>query len=112
MLGGFGIFGGRGHYSADIKVLFSTLFTHPLFLCQVFELGESADPEGEGNLVASGQERSYRCDRTKTYKLLFEKPVLLKADMWYIAYAAIASPSGASTDAGSSGQNTVTGPDK
>lgn len=83
-----------------------------LFQLKVFELGESADPEGEGNLLGSGQEKAYHCDRTKTYRLLFEKPVLLKADWWYVAYAAISSPSGASTDAGSSGLSSIIGPDR
>ena len=37
--------------------------------------------------------------------MLFEKPVLLTADHWYTAVACVSSPSGASSDAGSSGQD-------
>ena len=79
---------------------------------QVYEIGELPDPEGEGSLLGSAEERSYTSERTKTCRLLFDKPVLLTAGRWYVAYAAITSPTGASSDAGSSGQHSVTGPDK
>ena len=46
------------------------------------------------------------------HRILFEKPVLLTADHWYTAFAAISSPSGASSDAGSSGQREIQGPEK
>ena len=84
-----------------------------MFLCeQVYEIGESPDPEGEGTLLGSAEERSYTSERTKTCRLLFDKPVLLTGGRWYVAYAAVTSPTGASSDAGSSGQQNVTGPDK
>lgn len=76
------------------------------------ELGQSSDPETEGTLLASAEEKGYSCERNKTYRLLFDRPVVLMADNWYIAHVMIVSPSGASTDAGSSGQSQVSGPDK
>lgn len=118
ILGGYGLFGGRGSYNAEIKVsrpqaqVISSCLLTCIYPLQVFELGESPDPEDEGTLLASGEERGYRCDKTKTFRLLFEKPVLLKADWWYVAHVAVSSPSGASTDAGSSGMANITGPEK
>ena len=49
---------------------------------------------------------------TYLHRMLFEKPVLLSADHWYTAVAVVSSPSGASSDAGSSGQREITGPEK
>ena len=46
------------------------------------------------------------------FRMLFEKPVLLTADHWYTAVACVSSPSGASSDAGSSGQREITGPER
>jgi len=98
LLGGFGLYGGRGTYNAEIKV---------------FDLGESGgDSEPEGTLLASQTEMGYSCERQQTYRVMFDKPVLLVADHWYVAYAAVSSPSGASSDAGSSGQSELQGPDK
>ena len=39
------------------------------------------------------------------FRMLFEKPVLLTADHWYTAVACVSSPSGASSDSGSSEQD-------
>ena len=80
---------------------------------QVFDLGENGgDSEPEGPLMASHTETGYTCERQQTHRVLFDKPILLTADHWYVAWAAVSSPSGASSDAGSSGQNEVHGPDK
>ena len=84
---------------------------HPLL--QVYELGEGGgDVEVEGSLLATHNEVGYTCEKQQTCRILFDKCVLLKADHWYVAFASISSPSGASSDAGSSGQNTVQGSDK
>ena len=80
---------------------------------QVFDLGENGGAqENNGTLLASHTETGYTCERMQTYRVLFDKPVLLTAKHWYLAYAAISSPVGASSDAGSSGQQEVQGPDK
>ena len=84
-----------------------------LSILQVFDLGEGgATSEGEGTLLASHTETGYTCERMQTYRVLFDKPVLLTADHWYVAFAAVSSPAGASSDAGSSGQQEVQGTDK
>ena len=75
------------------------------------EVGETPE-EGEGTVIVSAEEKGYTCERNKTYKLLFERPVVLLAYHWYSVHAMIVSPSGASTDAGSSGMGETTGPDK
>lgn len=46
------------------------------------------------------------------FRILFEKPVLLTANHWYTAVAVVSSPSGASSDAGSSGQREIQGPER
>ena len=79
----------------------------------MFDLGEAGDANDvEGTMLASHTEIGYTCERQQTCRVLFDKPVLLTADHWYVAYAAVSSPSGASSDAGSSGQSEVQGPDK
>ena len=81
--------------------------------CRKSYIGETGgDTEQEGTLLTSHSETGYSCDRQQTYRMFFPKPALLKADNWYVAYAAIVSPSGTSSDAGSSGQAEIVGPDK
>ncbi len=80
---------------------------------QLYDIGEGGgDVEKEGTLLASHHEIGYTCDKQQTSRILFEKHVLLTANHWYVAYAGVSSPSGASSDAGSSGQNVMQGPDK
>ncbi len=79
----------------------------------MYDLGEGGgDAETEGTLLASHNEVGYTCEKQQTCRVLFDKCVLLVADHWYVAFAGVSSPSGASSDAGSSGQNTVQGHDK
>ena len=123
VLGGFGLYGGRGSYNAEIKVggreggrermFASQRPSSSSFSSQVFDIGENGgEVESEGTLLASHMELGYTCERQQTCHIFFPKPVLLKADNWYVAYAAVSSPSGSSSDAGSSGQAEIVGPDK
>ena len=48
----------------------------------------------------------------RSNRILFDKPVMLMAGHWYVAYASVSSPSDSSSDAGSSGQNEIQGQDK
>ena len=48
------------------------------------------------------------CSREK-YPMLFEEPVLLTANSWYVALSKISGPS---SDCGSNGQYVVTGEDQ
>jgi len=80
---------------------------------QVLELGPSGDDsETEGTQLTSQTETGYSCDKQQTYRVFFDKPVLLQADHWYIVCASITSPGGSSSDAGSSGQAEIMGSDK
>jgi len=46
---------------------------------------------------------------SERYMLLFDEPVLLQANVWYVAWARISGPS---SDCGSSGQSVVTTDDQ
>ena len=95
LLGGFGLFGGRGEYFGKIKV---------------FELGpDGSDNEPDGDLMAETEEIPYECGAREKYAMLFDEPVPLQANHWYVAWARISGPS---SDCGSSGQTTMTTEDQ
>ncbi|XP_052283534.1 E3 ubiquitin-protein ligase MYCBP2-like isoform X2 [Dreissena polymorpha] len=95
LLGGFGLFGGRGEYFGRIKL---------------YELGpEGGDNEGDGELLAETEEVAFECAAREKHPMLFEEPLLLQAHSWYVALAKISGPS---SDCGSNGQHTVTGEDQ
>lgn len=118
--GGFGLFGGRGDYTAKIKL---------------FDIGtEGGDQEGDGELIAESDEIVYECAPRDRFPVLFDNPIPLvvsvhcnnfiikfvivficlrsvncsfcdlQANRWYIAWACINGPS---SDCGSSGQAMV-----
>ncbi|XP_076446720.1 E3 ubiquitin-protein ligase MYCBP2-like isoform X7 [Babylonia areolata] len=90
LLGGFGLFGGRGEYLGRIKV---------------FELGvDGGDNETDGEMLAETDEVPYECGAREKFCMLFEEPVPLMANCWYVAWARISGPS---SDCGSSGQPSV-----
>ena len=62
--------------------------------------------------MTSQSEVGYSCEKQQTYRVLFDKPILAHADHWYVVCASVSSPSGISSDAGSSGQSEVTGQDR
>lgn len=79
----------------------------------MYDIGEGgAEVEIEGTLLTSQAETGYSCEKQQAYRILFDKPVLVQADHWYVVCASISSPSGSSSDAGSSGQSEIVGPDK
>ncbi|XP_032812561.2 E3 ubiquitin-protein ligase MYCBP2 isoform X3 [Petromyzon marinus] len=91
LLGGFGLFGGRGEYTAKIKM---------------FELGpEGGEHETDGDLLAETDVLGYDCAAREKYAMMFEEPVLLQAGWWYVAWARVSGPS---SDCGSHGQPTIT----
>lgn len=95
LLGGFGLFGGRGEYCAKIKV---------------FDIGpEGGEVEGDGELLAETEEIPYDCGPRQKYRMMFEDPISLQAGRWYVAWAHISGPS---SDCGSSGQGTVSTDDQ
>ncbi|KAL0852359.1 hypothetical protein ABMA28_000560 [Loxostege sticticalis] len=90
LLGGFALFGGRGDYTAKIKL---------------FDIGsDGGDQEGDGELVAESEEVVYECAPRDRYPILFDAPIPLVANRWYVAWACINGPS---SDCGSSGQAMV-----
>ena len=95
LLGGFGLFGGRGEYIGKIKL---------------FDIGiEGGDQEGDGELLAESDEIAYECGARQKFPILFDEPVTIHAGRWYVAWARVSGPS---SDCGSSGQKQVTTEDQ
>lgn len=95
LLGGVGLFGGRGEYTARIRV---------------FDIGvDGGDQETDGELLAETEEIPYECGARHKYPMLFEEPILLQSNRWYVVWAHISGPS---SDCGSSGQSVVTTEDQ
>ncbi|KAB0796834.1 hypothetical protein PPYR_10895 [Photinus pyralis] len=95
LLGGFGLFGGRGEYTGKIKLL---------------DIGpDGGEQENDGELLAETDEIPYECGPRQKYPMMFEDPVPLQAHRWYVAWSRISGPS---SDCGSSGQTMVTTEDQ
>ncbi|XP_047671328.1 E3 ubiquitin-protein ligase MYCBP2 isoform X18 [Tachysurus fulvidraco] len=91
LLGGLGLFGGRGEYTAKIKL---------------FELGpDGGDHETDGDLLAETDVLAYDCAAREKYAMMFDEPVLLQLGWWYVAWGRVSGPS---SDCGSHGQATIT----
>ncbi|XP_062420974.1 E3 ubiquitin-protein ligase MYCBP2 isoform X2 [Pungitius pungitius] len=91
LLGGLGLFGGRGEYTAKIKL---------------FELGpDGGDHETDGDMLAETDVLAYDCAAREKYAMMFDEPVLLQLGWWYVAWARVSGPS---SDCGSHGQATIT----
>ena len=70
LLGGFGLFGGRGEYVGKIKL---------------FDIGvDGGDQEGDGDLLAESEEVTYECGARQKFPILFEDPVQIVSGKWYI----------------------------
>lgn len=95
LLGGYGLFGGRGEYTAKIKL---------------FDIGiDGGDQENDGELLAETEEIPYECGPRQKYSVLFDEPVSLQANRWYVAWVKVSGPS---SDCGSGGQGMVTAEDQ
>ncbi|XP_076623337.1 MYC binding protein highwire isoform X2 [Colletes latitarsis] len=95
LLGGYGLFGGRGQYTAKIKL---------------FDIGiDGGDQENDGELLAESEEIPYECGPRQKYSILFDEPISLQANRWYVAWAKVTGPS---SDCGSGGQGMVTAEDQ
>uniref|UniRef100_H3A1N3 RCR-type E3 ubiquitin transferase n=1 Tax=Latimeria chalumnae TaxID=7897 RepID=H3A1N3_LATCH len=91
LLGGLGLFGGRGEYTAKIKL---------------FELGpDGGDHETDGDLLAETDVLAYDCAAREKYAMMFDEPVILQSGWWYVAWARVSGPS---SDCGSHGQASIT----
>ncbi|XP_076385847.1 MYC binding protein highwire isoform X12 [Megachile rotundata] len=90
LLGGYGLFGGRGEYTAKIKL---------------FDIGtDGGDQENDGELLAESEEIPYECGLKQTYSILFDEPIALQANRWYVAWTKVSGPS---SDCGNGGQSMV-----
>ncbi|CAK9251744.1 unnamed protein product [Sphagnum jensenii] len=90
LLGGFGLFGGRGEYTAKLKL---------------FDIGmDGGEQEGDGEILAETEEIPFECAARQKYPILFDEPIPIQANRWYVAWARISGPS---SDCGSSGQSVV-----
>ena len=68
LLGGFGLFGGRGEYVGKIKL---------------FDIGpEGGEQEGDGDLLAESDEIAYECGARQKYPILFDEAVTIHAGRW------------------------------
>ncbi|XP_043286736.1 E3 ubiquitin-protein ligase MYCBP2 isoform X2 [Venturia canescens] len=95
LLGGYGLFGGRGEYTAKIKL---------------FDLGLAGDyHENDGILLAGTEEIPYECEPRQKYSILFDEPIALQANRWYVACAHVSGPA---SDCGAGGQSMVTTEDQ
>lgn len=95
ILGGFGLFGGRGEYTAKIKLL---------------DVGmDGGDQESDGEVIAETEDVQYECGARQKYPVMFEEPVQIQAHRWYVAWARISGPS---SDCGANGQIMVTTEDQ
>lgn len=90
LVGGFGLFGGRGEYIAKLRL---------------YDIGpDGGEQEGDGDVLAETEETPYECGARQKYPVLFDEPVLCQANRWYVAWARVSGPS---SDCGSSGQSVV-----
>jgi PHR domain len=95
LVGGFGLFGGRGEYTGKIKL---------------YDIGmDGGEQESDGDLLAETEELPYECAPRQKYAMLFDEPVAIQQYRWYVAWARIGGPS---SDCGSSGQGTVSTEDQ
>lgn len=70
LLGGFGLFGGRGEYTGKLKLL---------------DIGpDGGEQEGDGELLAETEEVPYECGPRQKYPMLFEEPVPLQASSYIL----------------------------
>lgn len=77
---------------------------------QLLDIGmEGGEQESDGEVIAETEDVPYDCGPRQKYPMMFEEPVLLQANRWYVAWARISGPS---SDCGSNGQVLVTTEDQ
>lgn len=98
LIGGFGMFGGRGEYTCKIKLYDVSA-----------EDGGGGGYEKEGVLISETAEVPFECAARSKYNIMLTKPVTINAGKWYLVWARISGPS---SDCGSAGQSNVTTEDQ
>lgn len=72
LLGGFGLFGGRGEYTGKIKLL---------------DIGpDGGEQEGDGDVLAETEEIPYECGPRQKYPMLFDEPVSLQVSFCFYLF--------------------------
>ena len=90
LCGGFGLFGGRGEYMAKLRL---------------YDIGnDGGEHESEGEMLAESSKVPFECPARHKFPILFDEPIHLQANRWYVAWAMISGPS---SDCGSQGQQVV-----
>lgn len=70
---------------------------------------DGGDQEVDGDLLAETEEIPYECGARQKSAILFDEPINLQANRWYVAWARVSGPS---SDCGSGGQVVVTSEDQ
>lgn len=87
ILGGVGLYGGRGEYSAQLRI---------------FDIGyDGGEMERDGDMLIETDIIHYECQPRQKYQIFLDDPLLIQANRWYVIWASISGPS---SDCGSSGQ--------
>lgn len=77
---------------------------------QLFDIGiEGGEQENDGELLSETEEIPYECGPRQKYFIMFDEPIVLQANRWYVAWAKVGGPS---SDCGSGGQAMVTAEDQ
>lgn len=95
ILGGIGLYGGRGEYNVQIRL---------------FDIGsDNGDIEKEGDLLTETDIIHYECLPKQKYQVFFDEPLFIQANRWCLIWVSI---SGSNSDCGSYGQVFVCTPDQ
>lgn len=95
LLGGISVFGGRGEYAVQIRVI---------------DIGyEGYDVEIEGDLLTETDIVHYECAPLQKFQILFDEPVLIQANRWYVITTSFNGPS---SDCGSYGSAFISTPEQ
>ena len=82
----------------------------PYCYFQLFEIGaDGGENETDGELLTETDEIPYKCGAREKFAMLFDEPVPLQANHWYVSWARVSGPS---SDCGSSGQASITTEDQ
>nr|XP_026691648.1 E3 ubiquitin-protein ligase MYCBP2 [Ciona intestinalis] len=90
LLGGIGVFGGRGEYSVTV--------------CVYEEVGDAEAP-GDGDVLVETDRIPYECGSREKFHAIFNEPIPVTAGQWYTVTAKVTGPS---SDCGSHGEQNVT----
>lgn len=95
IVGGFGMFGGRGDYTCKVKL---------------YDLGmDGGGYEKDGLLVGETDDIPFECPSRSKFNIMLPKPITMSSGRWFLIWAKISGPS---SDCGAAGQSVVTTDDQ